>query len=421
MNRHPGRFEQESLAHRVALARQRYFSDGLVPSGIVSDAVLQSWSRCHDARHDPRDEVGFEPVTHSGIDIALQRNSPLLRAWSGELAQMQAALASTSCAAMLTDASGILIGATCVGRAHEALMPVATRLGVDLSEEAVGTTAPGIVAKTGKQVSVLGGEHYFEEVRAMQCAAAPIRDTSGRLAGVLDLSSECMPFAFDPAAVVGLYAAAIENRMLVDASRELLVLMFQVGAALIDSPMAGLIGIDGHGDIVWANAVARRLAGLGERAIAIPLASAEEVFGLNLPALLALPRAGAMPLQLASGLTVWARAELRAPDGRSNLFVLDPARRVMRDPAPVATPVASAVPDDHVAPFAAMPASCSLRAADQDLIARTLRACDGNVARAARELGVSRGLVYRRLRDGATAPAAPLAVPLAPDGRSPLC
>ena len=40
----------------------------------------------------------------------------------------------------------------------------------------------------------------------------------------------------------------------------------------------------------------------------------------------------------------------------------------------------------------------TLRDTDRQLVAQTLRACGGNVSKAARTLGVSRGLVYRHLR-----------------------
>ena len=44
-------------------------------------------------------------------------------------------------------------------------------------------------------------------------------------------------------------------------------------------------------------------------------------------------------------------------------------------------------------------ASTTLRAADNDLILRTVRALNGNISKTAEQLGVSRGLVYRRLRE----------------------
>jgi transcriptional regulator of acetoin/glycerol metabolism len=48
----------------------------------------------------------------------------------------------------------------------------------------------------------------------------------------------------------------------------------------------------------------------------------------------------------------------------------------------------------HAASFAAQ----RLRESDLELIQRTLQACGGNLSTAARQLGVSRGLIYRRLR-----------------------
>ena len=35
-----------SPEQRVALARRRFFEDGVRPSGMISEAVIQSWSRC---------------------------------------------------------------------------------------------------------------------------------------------------------------------------------------------------------------------------------------------------------------------------------------------------------------------------------------------------------------------------------------
>lgn len=393
----PQQLFHASREQRLAFARERYFEEGLSPAGIVSDAVMQSWSRCRRAHHDPRGHIEFDLVTASRAQLALQRNRPLLRAWGGELNQLEAALGGTSCAAMLTDASGVLVASVCAGRAHERIMPVATRIGVNLSEEAVGTTAPGVVAKTGMAVSVLGAEHYFDDVRSMNCAAAPIRNALGEIVGVLDLSSEQHEFDFDAAAIVGLYAAAIENRLLLDESREHLVLAFQVCAPLLDTPMVGLAGIDGQGQLAWSNGVATRLLGLQGRPVGF--GPAEDVLGVGLGRLASLPRQGAAPLCLGNGLTVWMRSSLPDRDGVALVHAvpapaLDTAMAApaAEMPAPSTQTVACAIPEPEE--------PVSLRASDEELIARTLMACDGNVSRAARQLGVSRGLIYRRLKQG---------------------
>jgi transcriptional regulator of acetoin/glycerol metabolism len=409
---HPSLFAA-SRTERIALARRRYFEEGLPPSGVVSDAVFQSWARCQRLHATPQAKVAFEPVSTSRTHLALQKNRALHDAWLQEIPQFQAVLGTTTCAAMLTDGSGVLIAATCVGRAHERLMPIATRLGVNLAEEAVGTTAPGVAARTGQAVVVYAAEHFFDDVKGMHCAAAPIRDVHGRLAGLLDISSETLPFRFDAAGVVGLYAGAIENRLLVAQSREHLVLRFQVDPSLLDSPAAALVGIDTQGLLAWRNGAAARLLGMP---MPTPEAAylhvgAEEALGATLPQLVHLCGQGTAVLHLPNGLMVWARADLQAPDGRRGVHALGALVATAVPVAPMAPP-ASAAPQPALSeppqPQATQAAPANhaarLRDADRSLIAQTLQACGGNVSAAAKTLGVSRGLIYRRMREDQGAP-----------------
>lgn len=396
----------QSRAVRVELARQRFFEEGLAPTGMVGEAVFESWSRCLRLHGSPRDRAAFEPVTHSRTQLALLKNRQLVQAWTDELPRLESILSSTSCAAMLTDAKGVLIGSSCVGRSHEELMPIATRLGVNLSEDAVGTTAPGVAARTGKAVSVQGGEHFFECVKQMHCAAAPIRDIRGQLAGVLDISSESIPFGFDAAAVAGLYAGAIENRLLVAQSTEHLVIRFQVAPELLDSGMVALVGIDIDGQLAWENGVARSLLG-ASGASGLPLdRDPERTLGRPWPKLATLPTSSAAPLVLPNGLTVWARAEMRASDGLRRL-VAAARSSIDVNPLPVPTgpqleasqPLPDPPPTQVAQPTEDWPAlTPRLRDSDLELIQKTLLACGGNVSDAAQRLGVSRGLIYRRLR-----------------------
>jgi transcriptional regulator of acetoin/glycerol metabolism len=395
MNHLPSLSLLQSRTDRIALARQRFFEGGQAPTGVVSAAVFESWARCLRLHSNPHERATFQPVTASRTQLALLKNRHLHQAWTDEVPRLEASISTSNCTAMLTDATGVLIGSTCVGRSHEELMPVATRIGVNLSEDAVGTTAPGVVARTGQPVCVQGGEHFFDSVKEMHCAAAPIRDIHGRVAGVLDLSSERIPFAFDAAAVAGLFAGAIENRLLVAQSTEHLVIRFQIAHDLLDSSMVGLIGVGVDGRIAWENGIARSLLG-GRTMSAAPVdRSPDLLLGLPWAQLAALPVAGAAPLALPNGLQVWARAEMRAPDGRRGLVAMAGRPAAAPEPLAVATPEAA---PEAPAEAGDTPASKRLRESDLDLIRTTLQACGGNVSDAAKQLGVSRGLIYRRLR-----------------------
>jgi sigma-54 dependent transcriptional regulator, acetoin dehydrogenase operon transcriptional activator AcoR len=110
MNHLPSSSLLYSRSARIELARQRYFEDGQVSTGVVSDAVFESWARCLRLHGNPHEEARFEPVTASRTQLALMKNRDLHQAWTDEASRLEAILGSTNCAAMLTDASGVLIG-----------------------------------------------------------------------------------------------------------------------------------------------------------------------------------------------------------------------------------------------------------------------------------------------------------------------
>ena len=362
---------------RLALARQRDFEDGVRPSGLVSESVIQSWSRCVQERRDPFERVAFDPVTPSRVHSALVRSRLLLEAAAADLDQLEQTLAGTTCNAILTDPQGVVVHSTrsAGDPTDQVLLPLARRVGVSLDEAHIGTGAPGVTLRTEQPSLVLGAEHFFGHMQHLHCAAAPIRDVHGRVAAVLDLTSEWRPFGFDAGAVVSVYATTIENRLLCAQSTEHLVVHLQTTPGLLGTPLEGLVGIDARGRIAWVNGVAARL-------LALVLAPGEtehtvdSVFGLDANALARLSRSeGAAAHRLPSGLKVWLEARLQARDGAPRVHAASPA-------APAPTPVA-------------LP---TLRDNDNHLIARTVRECGGNVSKAARRLGVSRGLVYRHLK-----------------------
>ncbi len=375
---------------RLALARQRYFEEGVRPSGLVSESVIQSWSRCIQGHRDPVELIAFNPVTPSRIHSALARSGLLLRAAAADLSRLETTLADTGATAILTDPQGVVVHSTrsndCPG---QVLLPLARRIGVSLDEEHIGTGAPGVTLRTGMPSTVLGGEHFFGGLQVLECAAAPIRDVNGRLAAVLDLTCEGRRFGFDAAAVVAMYATTIENQLLRAQSTEHIVVHLQTSPALLGTPMEGLVGLDTHGRVAWINNVAARLLGVAQGDSGLP---ADEVFGINPNRLALLTRSANVSMhRLPNGLNVWVGARMQARDGSGPL--VGNARAAAPDPLP-APEAPRATADD--AP-AAMPAG-TLRDSDRHLIVQTLQSCEGNVSKAARKLGVSRGLVYRHLK-----------------------
>jgi transcriptional regulator of acetoin/glycerol metabolism len=378
MHQAPNQLFFSTPEQRLALARERFFEEGVRPSGLVGEGVIQSWSRCMQARRAPGEAVSFDPVTPSRMHSALAKSRLLIESAASELSQLESTLAGTACTVLLTDPDGVIVHvAKPRTTGDEVLLPLAGRIGVNLSEDQIGTNAPGVSARTGQPSVVLGGEHFFGCMRVVHCAAAPIRDVHGRVAGVLDVSVESRPFGFDAAAVVGMHATAIENRLLRAQSAEHIVVHLQTAPALLGTPMEGLVGVAPDGRAAWINGAAARLLGLSASE---GIRRADELFGVDIAGLAALTRRpDAAPHRLPNGLNVWLRACMQARDGADNVYRIGTAS---------AAPAATAPRSNGV----------TLRDSDRDLIERTVAACDGNVAKAARTLGVSRGLVYRRLK-----------------------
>lgn len=388
---------------RAALARQRFFEEGERPSGLVSEAVIQSWARCVGEGRSPHDRPSFDPVSRSRASAVLTRNHGLLEAAHSELSQLDQVLAGTHAKAILTDRHGVVIRATPTDRSDGRLLFAGTRVGVDLGELQLGTAAPGVAARTRHSCTVLGPEHFFADVRQMYCAAAPIHDARGQLVGVLDLSIEDRHFGFDAHALVRVSATSIENRLMRAQSRHLVLLSFQTQPTWLGTPMDGLAAVDADGQVCWVNAVGASL--LGRRADQVRGLPALDCLGLSLPMLLArCAQDHPHPFHTPAGLVLWARAQ-------------GPARAGQVAPAwagntPTAVAEASVPAAPVPAPTPAPAASCaaSLADANQRLIEATLAAHGGNVSRAAKALGVSRGLLYRRLKT-CPAPAANSAGP----------
>jgi len=380
-------------AERVDMARRHWFENGLRPTGLVNEAVIQSWMRCVRVHADQRRMITFDAVTPSRLHATLGRNRVLLEAARGELRNMEDALAGTESRVLLTDASGVVVHATHHPMAaHQPVLACSARVGINISEQRVGTTAPGITGRTGQACAVRGGEHYFDALREMRCAAAPIRDVHGRVAAVLDVSVEGREFGFDAMAVVSTYAATIENRLLRAQAGEQILLRFQASAALLGTPLEALAGVAADGRLAWLNGAAQRL--LGPQPDGTPRAVLG-VLGLDVFELLRLARSERLTMaRLPSGLGVWLMASLPPGDGIDfrHAVTVD-----ARGPSVAPSRAGDGAAESGPHPGADHDDAPSLQAHNRRLIEQTLAASSGNISLAARQLHVSRGTLYRCL------------------------
>jgi len=382
-----------SVAERAALARTLFFEEGQCPSGLVSEAVVQSWMRCLRASADPRKSVVLEPISTSRIHAARERSQRLLKIAEEPLREMERAISGTSAHVLVTNNAGVVLYASPTRRNGRTSLRKGGPIGLNLTEAKSGTNAPGLVVATGEICTVTATEHYFESMHSLRCAAAPIRDATGALAAVLNVTTEGRPFEFDPVALVSLYATIIENALLEAQACEQLVLRFQTHPGLLNSPLAGLVGIDSDGQVAWVNSSAAGL--LGCAAITVEHVDVNCHFGVDLPQLLALTRSGsAQEFRLTSGLGVWIEAAMN-PERASTQRIRANAMSVPHQQ----TVEVLEKPDDTNRVAQSEELSITLREHSYQLIRQTLEAQRGNVSRTARLLGMSRSTLHRKLME----------------------
>lgn len=337
------------------------------PSGLAP-WVAQSWQRCLASGLSPAQRLGFEVVSRAAIERAMTHSQPLLQAARPVIRTLAQAVADTRYFALLTNAQGIVIDVEGAIDLHDPRAAAIARLGVDLSEQAVGTTAIGATLAELKPVWLHRGEHFFEDTSVYSCAGAPVMGPDGCCVGMLDLTGILV--AERPALrhLLAQSARRIENALVQACHHHLLLRLGWPGQAM-GSDNDGLLVATRDGRITGHNPAATDMLGLADT----PEPTLESVFAVNQGLLFDLTQAVGAPREV----PLWSGLRLQV----------------------VATRAGTAAPS----PLPAMPARPEvgpggpLREVEDALIRRTVQEWRGNVAAAAKALGISRATVYRKL------------------------
>ena len=358
----------------IAQARELVFQGNHSPAGWVSgvsDGIAQSWQRCLAMGLQPTQAVGFDAVSAQQMRRVQEASRPLVQAAQPVLVELARAIADIRYFAILTNAQGIVVDVHGPVDRQDRRADVIARVGVDLSEKAVGTTAISAALSELQPVWLHRGEHFFQDTGIYSCAGAPVFGPDGLCAGMLDLTG--IETTERPALkhLVRRSARSIENSWLLSTAHALVLRLNWPGNQPGDDS-DGLLTLDSHGHIVGANPTARQMLSLSPATQGQTL-HASDVFASSWESLFdaASRRGQTQELPLWSGLRLQTQA-LRA--GTS---------------APALQPHATA---ERIS-AAAKP----LKDIQTEMIREAVNQARGNVAEAARSLGISRATVYRKL------------------------
>ena len=369
------RLNQIALARQAVLAEGVELTDALVSAWLDRTWIVQSWRRCLARGARPEAPVVFDAVPRHAGAHAADMHADLLAAARPELQRLAAQIAPIRYFALLTDAQGTVIDtAGAIDHRNRATHAIA-RVGVDLSESSIGTSAIGAALAEHAPVWLHRGEHFFADTGIYSCAGAPLFGPDGTCLGMIDVTGVQAPERPELKHLVAQSARQIEDALLLARPHQLRLHLawpagWQVAGA---SPGAALLCLDAEGQVTGANATARQMLPALHALANGPL-HASDLFALPWANLFDMADHGqARTLPLWSGLRVQVRAECNQAGASASTR------------APAALPPSAA----------AKPRS--LKALETELIHQAVRDAGGRVAIAAKTLGVSRATMYRRL------------------------
>lgn len=352
---------------QISEARRAWFGDGaLVGAPRVEEWIERSWRRCLSRGMHPEHRIGFEAVSRAAMDHAREASQPLLRAATPVIRSLTRAMADTGYFAILTNAQGVVIDVNGPIDQSNRLAHLIARVGVDLSEQAIGTTAIGTTLAEQQPVWLHRGEHFFEDTEAYSCAGAPIFGPDGSCVGMLDLTGVNVTERPALKHLVTQSALSIETALLMAQPHRLLLRLTWPGQTA-GGDNGGLIGLDDDGVIIGGNRAAAHMLGL---TTGQSLPHCSEVFAVAHQSLFDAASIRGLPIEIPlwSGLRVQVQARSRDDVTTAN------ADRTARGNA------------------------SRLRDMEEALIRKAVDDARGNVTEAARALGISRATIYRKLQ-----------------------
>ena len=362
----------------IARAREIALQDrGALPAGWIAPWVERSWQRCLRLGLAPQAPAVFDTVTHQQMQRTQEANQQLVQTARPILEKLGRAIVNTRYFAILTNRDGVVVDTSGAIDRCDPRADLITRIGTDLSERSVGTTAIGTALSELQPVWLHRGEHFFSNTAVYSCAGAPLWGPDGACVGMLDLTGIDAVERPELKHLVTQTASHIENALVLAQPHALMLRLNWPGNTL-GTGGDGIVCLDADGWVTAANPGARQMVPQLATSVHVHphnphpvVVHVSEVFGIGFEMLFdaALRSDPVLEIPLWTGLRLQALAVQRADEAR----------------------------DLH---SGARPPTCDrrpLKDIKTALIRQAVEQARGNVAKAAQALGISRATVYRKL------------------------
>ena len=377
----------EQRLRNIDRARRAVLHEGCAQAdGLSEQWIARSWQRCLTSGQRPDQTVVFDVVSAQAQRRSEEANHSLLTAAGPALKKLGHAITDTRYFAILTNADGVVVDVSGPIDRRDVRASSIARVGVDLSERCVGTTAISAALTELQPIWLHRGEHFFNGNAAYSCAGAPVFGPDGQCVGMLDLTGIEVDERPELKHLVAQSARSIENALTLARAHSLLVRLNWPGRQLGDES-DGLICMDADGWVTGANQTAREMVSHlshasqaayrdTHRGAAAPVHSSE-LFAMPFEMLFDAAGRDAYGAPAPMDVPLWSGLRLNA---------ISQTRSRTQSGTAAPSQWGTLGGDNH-----------SLRDVEISLIRKAVTQAKGNVMQAARELGISRATVYRKL------------------------
>ncbi len=217
--------------------------------------VVQSWLRCvNEHRLDPTRACEAFILPERELRSHREQSEDLIRIARSGLEALYGQIAGQNYVLLLGDRSGVAV--EFLGDPHfdHRLRKAGLYLGAEWSEPRAGTCAIGACIATGEPLTIHQTDHFDVSHTPLSCTAAPIYDTRGEFAAVLDISLLSSPIAKASQNLALHMVAATVRRIelanLMAQTRHEWVLRFSRSPDFLDVDPEAAISLDGSGRVI---------------------------------------------------------------------------------------------------------------------------------------------------------------------------
>ncbi len=378
---------EQPQAIPLAEARRRFFDGLSLPSGSVSESILQSWQRCRGLGL-PASGIRSDRMDTGELSQRKEANADWLQTARPLIDTLFENVVDDGHVVIVADRHGVILDEM----GHPAFLDKAERValtpGMDWSEDLRGTNAIGTALRQGDCTLVRGGEHYLDRNRLLSCVASPILDPFGQTLGALDVSGMPRKLGQQQALAVQAASRLIEQRLFDQLAQHVRTLWLHADPAQLNTPRAGRLAFDEDEKLLGANRQA--LAWLKTGWDAVGRMRFADLFGETLEHWL--HRSGNQVALLQAGQNLYS-ARLQTPPAPAVVRVAEKSARAVARPAQMPSPSANL--DDAGLPGQLLATAIKLLEADIPVLLLG-------------ETGSGKDQFARRLHQGSSRQAAPL-------------